>query len=145
VVSAVGSAAPKVDRVIETCLHVDDLGRAGDFYERVLGLKAMTGDARFRAYDVGGKSVLLLFRRGATRETVRLPGGTIPPHGGEGQLHVAFAVSAEELADWDARLAQHGVAIEGRMEWPAGGRSLYFRDPDRHLIELATPGLWAIY
>jgi catechol 2,3-dioxygenase-like lactoylglutathione lyase family enzyme len=60
-------------------------------------------------------------------------------------LHVAFAVSAEELADWDSRLAQHGVAIEGRMEWPAGGRSLYFRDPDRHLIELATPGLWAIY
>jgi catechol 2,3-dioxygenase-like lactoylglutathione lyase family enzyme len=144
-VRAVGSAAPKVDRVIETCLYVDDLGRAGDFYERVLGLPAMTADARFRAYDVGGKSVLLLFRRGATLETVRLPGGTIPPHDGHGPLHIAFAVSAEELTDWEARLMQYGISIEGRTEWPAGGRSLYFRDPDRHLLELATPGLWAIY
>ena len=136
---------PKLDRVIETCLYVDDLGRAGAFYEDVLGLAAMTSDARFRAYDVGGQSVLLLFRRGATLETVRLPGGTIPPHDGHGPLHIAFAVSAEELADWEARLAQHGVAIEGRTEWSGGGKSVYFRDPDRHLVELATPGLWAIY
>jgi len=26
-----------------------------------------------------------------------------------------------------------------------GGHSIYFRDPDGHLLELATPGLWAIY
>ena len=136
---------PKLDRVIETCLHVDDLDGAGGFYERVLGLAKMAGDSRFRAYDVGGKSVLLLFRRGGTLETVRLPGGTIPPHGGDGRLHVAFAVTADELSTWDARLAEHGVPIEGRMEWPAGGRSLYFRDPDGHLLELATPGLWPTY
>ncbi len=145
----VSPAAPKLgvrlDRVIETCLYVDDLDRAGAFYETVLGLPAMTGDGRFRAYDVGGKSVLLLFCRGATLKTVHLPGGTIPPHDGHGRLHVAFAVSAEELAAWDARLAEHGVAIEGRAEWAQGGKSLYFRDPDQHLVELATPGLWAIY
>jgi catechol 2,3-dioxygenase-like lactoylglutathione lyase family enzyme len=145
VVSVVSPAAPRLDRVIETCLHVDDLDRAGAFYEGVLGLTLMTGDSRFRAYDVGGKSALLLFRRGGTHDTVRLPGGTVPPHGGDGQLHVAFAVKAAELSTWEARLAEHGIAIEGRMEWPAGGRSLYFRDPDRHLLELATPGLWAIY
>ena len=51
----------------------------------------------------------------------------------------------DELAAWEARLAAHGVAIEGRMEWPEGGKSLYFRDPDRHLLELATPGLWKTY
>ncbi len=143
--SCVSAAAPKLDRVIETCLYVDDLARAGAFYEEVLGLAAMTGDARFRAYDVGGKSVLLLFRRGATLTTVRMPGGTIPPHDGHGPLHIAFAVSAEELTDWEARLDRSGVAIEGRTEWSGGGRSVYFRDPDRHLVELATPGLWAIY
>jgi catechol 2,3-dioxygenase-like lactoylglutathione lyase family enzyme len=136
---------PKLDRVIETCLYVDDLVRAAEFYERVLGLSGMTGDSRFRAYDVGGKSVLLLFRRGATLETVHLPGGTIPPHDGHGPLHVAFAVSADEFPQWEARLAEHEVAIEGRTDWPAGGRSLYVRDPDRHLVELATPGLWRIY
>jgi catechol 2,3-dioxygenase-like lactoylglutathione lyase family enzyme len=136
---------PTLDRVIETCLYVDDLARAAVFYEGVLGLAAMTGDARFCAYDVGGKSVLLLFRRGATLETVHLPGGTIPPHDGHGPLHVAFAVSAEEFADWEARLAAHQVAVEGRTDWPQGGRSLYVRDPDGHLVELATPGLWRIY
>jgi len=73
----------KLERVIETCLYVDDLDRAASFYEQVLGLTALTSDARFRAYDVGGQSVLLLFRRGATLETVRMPGGTIPPHDGD--------------------------------------------------------------
>ncbi len=70
--------APKLDRVIETCLYVEDLGRAAAFYEQVLGLPALTSDSRFRAYDIGGASVLLLFRKGATLETVHMPGGTIP-------------------------------------------------------------------
>ena len=68
----------KLDRVIETSLYVDDLDRAAKFYEQVLGLAALTSDKRFRAYDVGGQSVLLLFRRGATLETVHMPGGTFP-------------------------------------------------------------------
>jgi catechol 2,3-dioxygenase-like lactoylglutathione lyase family enzyme len=136
---------PKLDRVLETCLYVDDLGRAARFYEQVLELTALTSDARFRAYDVGGKSVLLLFRRGATLETVHMPGGTIPPHDGHGPLHIAFAVSAAELPAWERRLGEHGVVIEGRTDWSRGGHSIYFRDPDGHLLELATPGLWAIY
>jgi catechol 2,3-dioxygenase-like lactoylglutathione lyase family enzyme len=134
-----------LDRVIETSLNVDDLDRAARFYEDVLGLDKLTGDQRFRAFDVGGKSVLLLFQGGATRETVYLPGGTIPPHDGHGPLHIAFAVSAAELAQWEARLGEHGVAIEGRTHWSRGGHSIYFRDPDGHLLELATPGLWATY
>jgi catechol 2,3-dioxygenase-like lactoylglutathione lyase family enzyme len=135
----------KLDRVLETCLYVDDLERAARFYEQVLGLAVLTSDRRFRAYDVGGKSVLLLFRRGATRETVRMPGGTIPPHDGHGPSHAAFAVDAETLGDWEERLAMHGVAVEGRTRWTRGGQSVYFRDPDGHLLELATPGLWATY
>jgi catechol 2,3-dioxygenase-like lactoylglutathione lyase family enzyme len=133
------------DRIIETCLYVDDLDRASRFYGQVLGLGALTGDARFRAYDVGGKSVLLLFRRGATLETVRMPGGTIPPHDGHGPLHVAFAVAADDLPQWEARLRAENIVIEGRTEWSRGGHSIYFRDPDGHLLELATPGLWATY
>ena len=139
------AAQPKLDRVIETCLYADDLDRAARFYEEVLGLPLMTADSRFRAYDVGGQSVLLIFRRGATRETVHMPGGTIPPHDGHGDLHIAFAIAADELADWERRLAAHGIAIDGRTKWTRGGESIYFRDPDRHLLELATPGLWAVY
>jgi catechol 2,3-dioxygenase-like lactoylglutathione lyase family enzyme len=138
-------APTRLDGVLETSLYVDDLERAARFYEDVLGLPVLTSDSRFRAYDVGGRSVLLLFRRGATLETVRMPGGTIPPHDGHGPLHIALAIPAGELAAWEDRLAGHGVAVEGRTDWSRGGKSVYFRDPDGHLLELATPGLWAIY
>ncbi|MCK9917661.1 VOC family protein [Microbacteriaceae bacterium K1510] len=137
---------PKLERVLETCLYVDDLDRAARFYEQVLELPRMGGDeSRFRAYDVGGQNVLLLFKRGATLETVKLPGGTIPPHDGHGPLHFAFAVAGDELPDWEKRLRECGVTVEGETAWPRGGRSIYVRDPDGHLVEFATPGVWATY
>jgi len=49
------------------------------------------------------------------------------------------------LSRWDSWLAENGIAIEERKEWERGGTSLYFRDPDRHLLEIATPGVWTIY
>ena len=42
-------------------------------------------------------------------------------------------------------LGEQGVAIESKVEWPRGGASLYFRDPDGHLVELITPGCWEVY
>ncbi|OCK59377.1 VOC family protein [Bradyrhizobium sp. LMTR 3] len=136
---------PKLSGVIETALYVDDLDRARAFYEEVLGLEALTADPRFAAFDVGGRSVLLLFRRGSVPETIRLPGGTIPPHDGSGPIHMAFAIPVAELPLWEKTLGEHDVAIEGRTDWPRGGKSIYFRDPDNHLLELATPGIWKIY
>ena len=136
---------PQLDRVIETAIYVDDLARAAAFYDHVMELPLMVCDARFRAYDIGGESVFLVFKRGATLDTVHLPGGTIPPHDGHGPLHVAFAIARDELTAWEETLAAHAVAIEGRTEWPRGGTSVYFRDPDGHLLELATPGLWPGY
>ena len=136
---------PALDGVLETALYVADLARARTFYEDVLALKCLFADDRLGAYAVGGRSMLLIFRRGASLTTAHLPGGTIPPHDGSGPLHVAFAVAADALAEWEERLARHGVGIEGRTTWRRGGQSVYFRDPDGHLLELATPGLWAIY
>jgi catechol 2,3-dioxygenase-like lactoylglutathione lyase family enzyme len=67
------------------------------------------------------------------------------PHDGDGELHLAFAVAAEEFARWEAWLAENNIAVEDKVTWPRGGQSIYFRDPDRHLLEIATPGVWAIY
>ena len=88
--------------------------------------------------QAGERQVLLLFKkRGSlSMET---------PHDGEGELHVAFAIAAADLANWEAWLAENGIAIEETKKWEAGGISLYFRDPDRHLLEIATPGVWSIY
>jgi catechol 2,3-dioxygenase-like lactoylglutathione lyase family enzyme len=136
---------PKLASVLETALYVDALASARRFYEKVMQLPVLFADGRLCAFDVGGKSVLLLFLRGSTKETVHLPGGTIPPHDGSGPLHMAFAIAPDELPEWERHLASHGIAIEGRTAWPRGGHSIYFRDPDNHLIELATPGIWATY
>jgi catechol 2,3-dioxygenase-like lactoylglutathione lyase family enzyme len=136
---------PRLNGVLETALYVSDVERAAAFYEQILSLPCIYADQRLRAYDVGGRGVLLLFRRGASLETVRMPGGTIPPHDGHGPVHIAFSISAAELPAWEERLAAAGIAIEGRTKWPRGGESVYFRDPDGHLLELATPGLWPGY
>jgi len=136
---------PKLDGILETAIHTEDMARSRTFYEGVLGLESMYSDDRLCAYAVAGHDVLLVFRKGTTGQTVVLPSGTIPGHGGDGALHVAFAVSKDQLDHWEAHLAARGVAIEGRNNWSRGGRSIYFRDPDGHLLELATPGLWSVY
>jgi catechol 2,3-dioxygenase-like lactoylglutathione lyase family enzyme len=136
---------PHVTGVLETCIHVEDLARSADFYERLFGFRRLACDERLCAFDVAGRDVLILFRRGGTSEPVTLPDGMIPPHGGSGQLHFAFAIPAEDLRAWEQRLSEAGVKIESRVKWSRGGESLYFRDPDGHLVELATPGIWATY
>jgi catechol 2,3-dioxygenase-like lactoylglutathione lyase family enzyme len=136
---------PAIQDLKETALYVDDLARAVNFYREVIGLPVLLQDHRFCALDVGGKHVLLLFLRGASNEPMALPGGTIPPHDGHGPIHIGFAVDATELPVWESHLAASGVEILSQVDWPRGGRSLYFRDPDAHLLELITPGIWATY
>jgi catechol 2,3-dioxygenase-like lactoylglutathione lyase family enzyme len=136
---------PRVKGILETALYVEDLDRAIEFYTRVFGFAVMRRDDRFAALDVAPAGVLLLFRRGGTLTAVETGYGAIPPHDGSGPLHMAFAIAADELAVWEEMLQQSGVAIESTVRWPRGSVSLYFRDPDRHLIELATPRLWPNY
>jgi catechol 2,3-dioxygenase-like lactoylglutathione lyase family enzyme len=136
---------PALLGVLETVLYVETFERACPFYEQLLGLNSIYRDGRLCAYDVGGRGVLLLFLRGHSLQTVHLPGGTIPPHDGSGPVHIAFSIAADELAAWEERLMKENIAIEGRTQWPRGGTSIYFRDPDDHLLELATPGLWPGY
>jgi catechol 2,3-dioxygenase-like lactoylglutathione lyase family enzyme len=136
---------PKLYRVLETVVYTADLDRADRFYGEVMDLPCIHSDHRMRAYDVGGNGVLLLFLQGQSLEPIETPGGRIPPHDGEGPMHVAFAVSADDLDTWVRHLEAKGVPLEGRTDWPRGGTSVYFRDPDEHLLEIATPGLWKGY
>jgi catechol 2,3-dioxygenase-like lactoylglutathione lyase family enzyme len=133
---------PKVIRVLETCIHVKNVERSARFYETLFGFPRMDSNERYCAFDVGGGTVFLLFREGGTTEPVTTAGGVIPPHGGRGDLHLAFSIRAEDLDNWEKRLVQEGILIESRVRWDRGGHSLYFRDPDHHLVELATPGIW---
>jgi catechol 2,3-dioxygenase-like lactoylglutathione lyase family enzyme len=141
------SRRPTIRGVVESILYTDDPERAVTFYRDTLGFPVLAGDGeRFHALDAGGQGVLLLFKRGGTLTPMHVPGsGTIPPHDGQGPHHIAFAIDEVDYAPWRARLTERGVEIESETQWGRGGRSMYFRDPDGHLVELVTPGIWPNY
>jgi catechol 2,3-dioxygenase-like lactoylglutathione lyase family enzyme len=136
---------PRITGLLESSLYVDDMDRSVDFFERVLQLEPMLRSDRLAAFDAGSSGVLLIFKRGASLADMASSIGIVPGHDGRGPLHMAFAISRQSYDEWYRHLAQHGVAIYSEVRWPRGGRSMYFHDPDGHLLELATPGLWANY
>jgi catechol 2,3-dioxygenase-like lactoylglutathione lyase family enzyme len=136
---------PRINGIVESCLFTNDLPRSVRFYQEKLGLRLLESLERLCVFSVADKQVLLIFRSGGKQEPVPTPGGMIPPHEAAGQLHFAFAISKEDLPAWEERLIAQGISIESKVNWPTGGRSLYFRDPDNHLVELATPGIWEVY
>jgi catechol 2,3-dioxygenase-like lactoylglutathione lyase family enzyme len=136
---------PAVSHMLETALYVADLGRSRDFYTGLMGFPVYLEDARMVALGVPGGGVLLLFVHGGSGQGSDTPAGHIPGHDGRGVLHLAFAISPDGLEAWAAHLAAQGVVVESRITWPRGGTSLYFRDPDGHSVEVATPGLWPNY
>jgi catechol 2,3-dioxygenase-like lactoylglutathione lyase family enzyme len=136
---------PRISHQLEYAIYVEDLDRAEEFYRRVLGFETFLRDDRMVGLGVPGNSVLLLFRRGGSVEPSPTPTGDIPPHDAQGHQHLAFAIPVGELEAWEAHLQAEGVPLESRLTWPRGGVSLYFRDPDQHSVEVATPGLWPSY
>ena len=130
---------PKSEGILESSLYVTDVIRSARFYELIFGFRVINdfGD-RGCAVEAGQRQVLLLFQKGGSRTM-------LSPHDGDGELHLAFAIPVAELARWDAWLTENEIVVEERRTWDGGGQSIYFRDPDRHLLEIATPGVWSIY
>jgi catechol 2,3-dioxygenase-like lactoylglutathione lyase family enzyme len=130
----------KIKAVIETAIYAEDLQAAETFYGTVLGLRVIAREpGRHVFFQVGEASVLLAFRAETT-----LRGDQLPTHGARGPGHFALGIEADDLDAWRKLLLGHGVAIEKEVEWPRGGRSLYFRDPAGNLAELVTPGVWGL-
>ena len=129
-----------IQAIIETAIYVDDLQATETFYGTVLGLRVMGKEpGRHVFFQVGEASVLRAFLAETT-----LKGDQLPPHGATGSGHFALGIEAETVDAWRKLLQGHGVTIEKEVEWPRGGKSLYFRDPARNSVELVTPGLWGL-
>jgi catechol 2,3-dioxygenase-like lactoylglutathione lyase family enzyme len=130
---------PSSNGLLETALYVDDLQRSANFYQELFGFSPMVVSERLIALAVREGQVLLLFKK---KGSLRLQPGA---HDGDGQLHLAFAIDASEVEPWRSWLGEHNISIEEEIAWERGGQSLYFRDPDGHLVEVGSPGIWTNY
>jgi catechol 2,3-dioxygenase-like lactoylglutathione lyase family enzyme len=130
---------PKSEGVLESSLYVDDVATSTRFYEKIFGFRVISDfGERGCAMQAGDRQILLLFKKGGSRSIQS-------PHDGDGELHLAFAIPASELETWERWLAENEISVEEKHTWDLGGQSVYFRDPNCHLIEIATPGVWSIY
>jgi len=132
---------PRVNGILETSLYVESAARSAEFYRRVFGFQVIDTDSeqlddatRLCAMRAGDRDVLLLFKKGAT-----------PGTDASGSIHIAFGIARSDIAAWKSWLAEQGIPIESQETWKYGAEALYFRDPDGHLLEVVTPGVWSIY
>lgn len=123
--------------VLETAVYARDLEEARAFYEGVLGLPCFQFRPPRHAFFRAGRGVFLVFNPDLTEKDEALP-----PHGAKGSVHVAFRVEEEELPGWAERLQEAGFPVWW-ADWPRG-KSLYTRDPEGNLVELAPATIWGL-
>lgn len=131
------------DAVLETVLYAKNLQQARFFYAEILGLDCVQEEKERHVFFRCGGQMLLIFN---PEETVkhRQGGLPVPTHGALGEGHVCFRASAPELQIWRSHFERVRVTIEADFEWPAGGRSIYVRDPAGNSVEFAEPRIWGL-
>ncbi len=122
-----------IDRIDHFVLTVADIAATCDFYERVLGMQRITVGPDRRVALAFGRQKINLHKAGAEFE----PKATRP---GPGSGDFCFVTEAP-IADVVSHLQENGIAIvEGPV--PRTGAtgpmtSVYLRDPDGNLVEIA--------
>ena len=115
--------AEQVAGVHHVALIVDDLDAAYNFYENVLGFKALPRpDFGFdgKWYEVGGQQIHIF------------PGETAA-----GRHHLALQVT--DLEAVATTLEAAGVPVRRSMYFPGAGHQVFIKDPAGNRIELNEP------
>lgn len=123
----------KIDRLDHLVLTVADIERSCAFYQRTLGFEVVTfrGNRKALAY---GRQKINLHQAGHEFEPKALK-----PTPGSADLCFIAATPLDEVIE---ELRAQGIAIEEGPVDRTGAlgpiRSVYFRDPDRNLIEVSN-------
>jgi catechol 2,3-dioxygenase-like lactoylglutathione lyase family enzyme len=129
-----GDALVVIRSLDHLVLTVADVERTVDFYSRVLGMEPVTFGEGRRALAFGDQR-LNLHQAGREFEPKALE-----PTPGSADLCLLTDLEPDAVI---ARLEAAGVAVEEGPVERNGARgalvSVYFRDPDGNLLEVATP------
>lgn len=124
----------RIDRIDHLVLTVTDLAASVAFYQRALGMRAVTFAGGRTALSFG-QSKINLHQAGEEFE----PKAARPTPGSADLCLIA----AVPLAAVVAHLEAEGIAVEEGPVRRTGATglitSVYVRDPDGNLIEIATP------
>jgi catechol-2,3-dioxygenase len=102
---------PNAEGILESSLYVTDVARSAQFYEKIFGFQVISDfGERGCAMKAGTRQVLLLFKKGGSRDM-------LSPHDGDGELHLAFAIAATDLASWEAWLAKAESRWKRSARW----------------------------
>jgi catechol 2,3-dioxygenase len=129
------------ERIGHVVIKVRELERSRKFYTDVLGMDVMMEipaiPAVFLANNRRDHHEIALFEVGAEAEGLRSKQ--------IGLAHIAFRLrNEEELRAAYKEFKDKQVPISFTVDHGVT-KSIYFRDPDGHVLELATPGLWPGY
>ena len=119
----------KVIELNHVAIHVTDVKKSVDFYERVLRLEPIPRPA----FDFPGA----WFRLGI-RQELHLIGdrdnAVFSSHRGN-----HFALMVDDTEAWQSHLQGVGAEAAPKKRRPDGAWQIFLRDPDGHAIELFTP------
>jgi glyoxalase family protein len=137
---ALWSAGWALSGLQHVLLHASERERTTFYYRDLLGLELLSEGVN---HDDPSQPELTFDLGSDTQLRVALTTREVMPHArhGAGQTHHIALTVADDAAQlaWQERLASAGVNVTDVLD-RRYFQSIYFRDPDGLLLELATPG-----